>query len=106
MKKKRLRIVNKFRFTVFLVSIFLFVFTIIGTVIGINTVESAQVPKYIEICVRSGDTLWSLADEHGAQNVDKRKIIYEISTINNLDDSYIYPGQVLKVPVTSTEKLY
>lgn len=99
MKKKRLRIVNKFRFTVFLVSVFLLLFTVLGTLVGINTAESAQVPNYIEVCVQTGDTLWSLAANHGAENVDKRKLIYEIGILNNLNDNYIYPGQILKVPV-------
>lgn len=96
MKKKRLRIVNKFRFTTFMVCVFLFIFTVISTIL--NTVESAEIPQYTHVCVQSGDTLWALANEYGDENVDKRKIIYEISMLNNLNNNYIYPGQVLKIP--------
>ncbi|NLK72221.1 MAG: LysM peptidoglycan-binding domain-containing protein, partial [Clostridiales bacterium] len=70
-----------------------------GTLIGLNTAESADIPEYIEVYVESGDTLWGLAQTHGPKNVDKRKIIYEVSKINNLSGDYIYPGEVLKFPV-------
>lgn len=99
MKKKRLVIANKFRFTVFMVCTFLLLFSVVGTAIGINTAQSAQITEYHQVYVQSGDTLWSLANQYGAKNVDKRKIIYEISSLNNLDNNYIYPGQKLKVPV-------
>lgn len=99
MKRKRIRIANKFRFTVFMVIVSLIIISSAGTLIGLNTAESADIPEYIEVYVESGDTLWGLAQTHGPKNVDKRKIIYEVSKINNLSGDYIYPGEVLKFPV-------
>jgi len=51
------------------------------------------------VTVRSGDTLWSLAREHGDPNSDPRNTVYVIRQINDLDSPQIYPGQKLQVPV-------
>lgn len=99
MKKRKLRIANKFRFTVFMVIILLLLMSTFATVLGANVVLSAQTPKYITVNVQPGDTLWMLAQKYSPSNIDKRRIIYEISLLNNLDKNYIYPGQVLKIPV-------
>ncbi len=99
MKRKRLRIVNKFRFSIFLIIVCLMLISGIGTVLGLNTAESADIPEYLLISVNSGDTLWGIAEEYGPDHEDPRKIIFEISQINQLDEEYIQPGQVLKIPV-------
>ena len=59
-----------------------------------------QIEWYEEIyIVKSGDTLWEIADEFCPEGVDKREWIYEVQTINNIHDSAIYPGQRIKVLV-------
>ncbi len=62
-----------------------------------NTVFSAEIPKYSEITVSAGDTIWSIAIDIGG-NVEKN--IYEIKKINNLKNSMIYVGQTLLVPIS------
>lgn len=99
MKRRKLRIANKFRFTVFMTIVCFILIGTVGTLLGLNTAESAEIPQYTKIYVRSGDTLWSLAEQHGSSSLDTRKVIYEISLLNNLDDDYIYPGQVLTIPL-------
>lgn len=47
--------------------------------------------------VKSGDTLWTIADEYCPANVDKREWIHDVKTLNGLEDSVIYPGQGLMV---------
>jgi LysM repeat protein len=46
--------------------------------------------------VRSGDTLWSIAERTHAG--DPREAIWKIRERNGLDSSTIVPGQVLVVP--------
>jgi LysM repeat protein len=99
MKRKRLRIVNKFRFSIFLTVVCLIFISTIGTVLGLNTAESAQEAAYMEISVNSGDTLWGIAKKYGPNHEDPRKIIFEISKINQLDEDYLQQGQVLKIPI-------
>ncbi|NLK71394.1 MAG: hypothetical protein GX285_00050 [Clostridiales bacterium] len=42
MKRKRIRIANKFRFTVFMVIVSLIIISSAGTLIGLNTAESCS----------------------------------------------------------------
>ena len=52
-----------------------------------------------EVLVIPGDTLWSIAKAiPGSENVDLRKVIYEIKQLNGITTSGITPGQVLTVP--------
>jgi nucleoid-associated protein YgaU len=55
-------------------------------------------PAYIEVMVKSGDSLWELAETYYQGNEDIRKIIYRIKKINNLESAEIYPGQLIKIP--------
>lgn len=49
--------------------------------------------------VRSGDTLWAIADKYCPDIVDKREWIYEVQNLNKIGDSTIHPGQRLTVLV-------
>lgn len=60
-----------------------------------NTLNNTQ---YIKITVKSGDSLWLLADKYGNNKIDLRKLIYQIKQVNDIEDT-IYPGQELKIPV-------
>lgn len=54
-------------------------------------VPASQVPSYIEYTVRSGDTLWLLAQRYGT-TVD------EIKRLNGLNSNLLTIGQVLQIP--------
>ncbi len=52
-----------------------------------------------EFLVIPGDTLWSIAETiPGSENVDLRKVIYEIKKLNGITSSKLIPGQILMVP--------
>lgn len=53
---------------------------------------------YIEVKVRSGDTLWELAKDYSQPQQDVRKLIYEIREVNNLTCVDLKPGQTIKIP--------
>lgn len=55
--------------------------------------------KYITVTVYPGDTIWSLAAEHKPDNIDIRKLIYDIREENKLETANIYPGQQLIIPI-------
>ena len=59
--------------------------------------------KLIEITVMPGDTLWSIAKSYAAPETDLRFIIDKIIYENNLSDSTIWPGQVLKFQIPYAE---
>lgn len=57
----------------------------------------------IDYRVRSGDTLWEIAAEHGPDGGDVREVIEAIRRSNDVDGSVIHPGQVLQIPVASRD---
>ena len=56
--------------------------------------------EHYSVVVRSGDTLWSIAedniDEYSPKDI--RKVIYDIKKMNDLDNDFIQPGRLLKFP--------
>ena len=57
----------------------------------------------VDYRVRSGDTLWVIAEEHGPQSGDVRDVIAVIQDLNDLETALIYPGQVLQIPVATSD---
>lgn len=104
MKTYRHRIANKYRFTFFLVAMILIVITLFGTMLGFNTAESIQDTQYLEVSIQSGDTLWDIAKMNSPENIDTRKVVYEIKKLNDLDNGFIYPGQVVRVPLYEAKR--
>ena len=52
-----------------------------------------------EHVVRSGETLWEIAGSHTADGADVRDTVDDIKAINVLDDSTIFPGDRLIIPL-------
>lgn len=55
-------------------------------------------PAYTTVTVKLGDTLWGLAKEYNKAG-DIRKYIHKIEMINNINDSIIYEGDIIKLPL-------
>ena len=50
--------------------------------------------------IKKGESLWSIAAKyHNSNNVDLRKIIYEIKNLNNIDSAVITPGEEIIIPL-------
>lgn len=95
----KLKIVSKTRFITSLVLLLLISYLLVYGLLKINVVEGIAESEFIEIHVKSGDTLWDLAKKFSPENQDIRKSLYEINTLNNLSSSEIYPGQIIKIPL-------
>ncbi len=63
-----------------------------GTVNGTDTSEN-----YITVTVEYGDTLWDIAREYNPEG-DIRQYIHRIEKFNNITDSTIYAGEILRLP--------
>lgn len=63
--------------------------------------DSKKEVQLMEVVVKSGDTLWSIAHTYDRSNgdIDIRKLIYEIKELNQLTSAQIYPGQVIYIPL-------
>ncbi|SCG83375.1 hypothetical protein DW1_1807 [Proteiniborus sp. DW1] len=98
MGKRKVRIVNKKRFTIFLTIVFI-IFTIIFTGLWkLNLAYSSNDGKYIEMTILSGDTLWEIAKRNNPYNKDVRIIVQEIMEMNNMKSASIKAGSVIKIP--------
>ena len=91
--KKKYMLKNKLRFIAFL-TCFISISSIILLVTNVNGYKENT---YFEFQVKKGDTLWDIAKQN-RKSGDIRFLIYEIESINNLKDSTIYPGMILKIP--------
>lgn len=65
-----------------------------STMDGIDWVEEIYL-------VEAGDSLWAIAGQYCPDSVDRREWIAEVQQLNDLDNSYIYPGQSLIVLATT-----
>lgn len=95
--ERKFKLKNKRRFTGFIMLVLIFgVFTSM-----IITATASPIVKdyYEEVKIKEGDTLWEIAETHFPDsNKDIREYIYEIKKLNNLDNTYIYAGQTIKLP--------
>lgn len=97
-RRKKYRIKSKFRFITSLVimtGLFLGVF---GALTGINDSTALTQPKYEQVYINSGDTLWNIVSKYKNENTDTRKAIYEICQINDINASDLQPGMVISIP--------
>lgn len=98
--RTRYRIVSKARFFVFIILIFILVAASLLLLLDRKEVHSSSYyANYKEFHVIEGDTLWDIASIYLSPGEDIRKTIYEIKKINNMSSGYIYPGDVLKIPI-------
>ena len=85
---------------VVIASIFLVIFMSILSMSFSN--GEKPIENYVNIQVRSGDTVWIIAGRNASNEEDIRELVYAIRTINELDrNALIYPGQILKIPTTT-----
>lgn len=61
---------------------------------------SPQMEQYVEVTVLPGETLWQIAGEYKTDRMDTRRMVDRIRTANDLTNAAVYPGQVLRVPIT------
>lgn len=101
MKKrgKRIRInLNRVKTSVLFMVAFVVCLNLGLKVTAANFTEMKNSPAYVEITVKSGDSLWNLTEIHYKGNEDIRKIIYRVKEINQLENARIVPGQLIKIP--------
>lgn len=100
--RKRYKIINKTRFYSSITSVCVILLLVIFNLLTTNKVHSSVYEvKYKEVQVTEGDTLWTIAMNHLPNNTDIRKMIYNIKEFNDMSSSYIYPGNVIKIPMNN-----
>lgn len=92
--KRRYVLKNKGRFYIFVIMVTI----LLSSISLLNFAQSADTGMtYTTVVVEPGDTLWDLAKEYSSSK-DLRRYIKKIEEVNNLKDSTIYEGDILKMP--------
>ncbi len=76
------------------------IFTIIiSCTLLISTVNGADSgPSFIKVTIDKGDTLWDLAKKYNKDG-DIRRYIHKVRALNDLSDSVLIEGEVIKMPL-------
>ena len=77
-----------------LVAILLIVVVVIAIRLSNKEEKGYELTNYI---VRTGDTLWSIAEKYAPDDMDIREYIYFIEEDNSIENKSIYPEMELKV---------
>jgi LysM repeat protein len=63
-----------------------------------NQLHAAKPVTYTTVTVKSGDSLWNLADDRTARGGDVQATVDAIIAVNHLNGAAIAPGQHLNIP--------
>ena len=77
-----------------LAGILLIVVVVIAISLSNKEEKGYELTNYI---VRTGDTLWSIAEKYAPDDMDIREYIYFIEEDNSIENKSIYPEMELKV---------
>lgn len=97
---RKYRIKSKFRFITFLVVVICLIAGAIGYCTGLNNSNAIEDSDYITVEVATGDTLWDIAEEYKADDVEIRDAVYAICELNGIKADQLRPGMKLTVPVS------
>lgn len=98
-KRKKYRIKSKSRFITSVVIMLGIIISGFSAVTGLNISTALTKPQYEYVHVKSGDTLWNIADRYKNDDTDIREAVFEISEANDgIEASDLYPGMVIAVP--------
>lgn len=95
---KKYYIESKFRFTMFVTIMLLIIIMSISALFSRVYADGTGRTAYYAVTVEAGDSLWTIAARCSDGNKDIRKLIYDISKVNDLNGSEIYEGQKLLIP--------
>lgn len=100
MKSRKYVIVDSRRFFMFITFIFVVLSLLISLIITLPKVHSnIQEQKFQEYHVIDGDNLWNISLKFLPEDYDVRKMIFEIKELNDMETSYIYAGETIKIPL-------
>jgi len=96
---KKYRIINRFRFYLFLLSVLIAINIFFYNCFVANAEGKMSEVEYKPVYIKEGDTLWSISKEYLIDDMDIRQYIDEVIRYNNLESAMIKPGQVILMPI-------
>ena len=99
-RRHHYRIVNPFRFFIFILIISIGIIFAGYSIIGAGNAEAAVVSTYAQVTIQDGDNLWSIVEQYNPDaKIDTQSVIYDICEINDIDAGSIHPGDTIFVPI-------
>ncbi|MFO7814584.1 MAG: LysM peptidoglycan-binding domain-containing protein [Halanaerobiales bacterium] len=83
---------------VLVISVILVSIIIIISILSLKVMTEKEV-YYKDIEIKNGQTLWQIVENEFGSDSNIRKYVYQIKQINNLQNSNLSPGQVIKIPI-------
>lgn len=103
LRRRRRREQKNFKTAVLVIVAAIVLLYIINVAMGVNNVKGdldVTNKGYIAITVKSNDTLWTIAEEHMNDNYyDHESFISEVVQINDMNNTQIYAGEQIMIPV-------
>lgn len=66
----------------------------------IASIEPPTTTTYVEHVVQKGETVWSIAELYSDKQILYfNEFVWTINQTNPQNDKYIYPGQILQIPM-------
>jgi len=96
---KKYRIINRFRFCLFLLSVLIAINVFFYNCFIANAEGKVSEVEYKSVYIKEGDTLWNISKEYLIGDMDIRQYIDEVIKYNNLESALIKPGQVILMPI-------
>ncbi len=93
------RVVNRFRFTAFVVIMIILITCIANLLLGLNTVDGSTIQEYKTVEIVYGDTLWDIAGRYMPSDMDRQEAVYKLCKINDINASQLYAGMTIQVPI-------
>lgn len=100
-RKKRLYIVNRFRFVLMTLITLIILSTFISYISGLFMSDASTNNAVIAIDIVSGDTLWDIAKAYNYYDEDIREVVYRIKTYNHLESTTLTVGQSVLIPLSN-----
>ncbi len=93
------RIKSNFRFTIFVALAIVLAVLSVNAMLGLNQASGMENLEYIKVIVQPGDTLWDLTKEYMGNDLDPRKGVSIICSMNKTSPEQLKPGDILLIPV-------
>lgn len=100
-RKKRLYIVNRFRFVLMTLITLIILSTFISYISGLFMSDASTNNAVVKVEISSGDTLWDIATAYNYYDEDVREVVYRIKTYNQLESTTLFVGQSVLIPMSN-----
>lgn len=58
---------------------------------------------HVQVCVKAGDNLWSLATPYAPAWAPLNRYIYHVEKLNGTQNKFLHPGDVIIIPLYENE---